>query len=65
MSMATETKKSKTGLKIFIVIIVILGLLGLAFKFVIYDKLKEKAFNMVTKDAFFCFDLNITGKWHI
>ena len=39
------------GLKILVAVILILGVLALAFKFVLYDKLKDKAFDMVTKDV--------------
>lgn len=45
----TTNKKGK-ALKIVIVIVVILAVIGVGFKFFIYGKLKEKAFNMVTKD---------------
>lgn len=50
MRAAVQTKKSKRGLKILVAVILILGVLALAFKFVLYDKLKDKAFDMVTKD---------------
>ena len=51
MRAAVQTKKSKRGLKILVAVILILGVLALAFKFVLYDKLKDKAFYMVTKDV--------------
>ena len=51
MRAAVQTKKSKRGLKILVAVILILGVLALAFKFVLYDKLKDKAFDMVTKDV--------------
>ena len=47
MRAAVQTKKSKRGLKILVAVILILGVLALAFKFVLYDKLKDKAFDMV------------------
>lgn len=53
MLMRTEVKidKKKKRLKIVVAVILILGVLALAFKFVLYDKIKEKAFDMVTKDV--------------
>lgn len=51
MRTGLKTEKNKKSLKIFVAVILILGVLALAFKFVLYDKIKEKAFDMVTKDV--------------